>query len=75
MVCASWCSLAVAAHQLAAGRMHPCCALPARLQTHYFTSHPKLNHYAIIPKGGEPWWEQPHDRAERFPAAATTKAA
>lgn len=35
-------------------------------QTHYFTSHPRLNHYAIVPAGGEAWWAQPHDRAERF---------
>jgi hypothetical protein len=35
------------------------------LQTHYFTSHPKLNYYAIIPGGGEPWWDHPHDR-DRF---------
>ena len=36
------------------------------IKTHYFTSHPKLNYYAIVPKGGEAWWEQPHDRAQRF---------
>eukprot|EP00667_Euglena_gracilis_P013883 EG_transcript_14349 len=34
------------------------------IKTHYFTSHPKLNFYAVIPAGGEPWWEQPHNRAE-----------
>lgn len=37
-------------------------------QVHYFSSHPKLNYYAVVPKGGEAWWEQPHDRAERFGA-------
>ncbi|KAG2483117.1 hypothetical protein HYH03_018007 [Edaphochlamys debaryana] len=39
------------------------------IKTHYFTSHPKLNYYAIVPNGGEPWWTQPSDRAERFGAA------
>eukprot|EP00668_Euglena_longa_P038219 GGOE01049210.1.p1 GENE.GGOE01049210.1~~GGOE01049210.1.p1 ORF type:complete len:349 (-),score=106.64 GGOE01049210.1:176-1195(-) len=34
------------------------------IKTHYFTSHPKLNFYAIIPAGGEAWWEQPHNRSE-----------
>ncbi len=33
------------------------------------SSHPKLNYYAIVPKGGEAWWTQPHDRDQRFPAA------
>lgn len=36
------------------------------IKTHYFTSHPTLNTYAIIPKGGEAWWEQPRDRAQKF---------
>lgn len=36
------------------------------IKTHYFTSHPKLNYYAIVPVGGEAWWEHPHDRAQRF---------
>ena len=27
------------------------------IRTHYFCSHPKLNAYAIIPLGPEPWWE------------------
>lgn len=38
------------------------------IKTHYFTSHPRLNYYAIIPLGNdsEAWWEQAHDRAERF---------
>ncbi|GAB4823936.1 hypothetical protein N2152v2_010982 [Parachlorella kessleri] len=36
------------------------------IKTHYFTSHPRLNYYAIIPGGtGDSWWEQPHDR-DRF---------
>jgi putative glutathione S-transferase len=30
--------------------------------THYFTSHPLLNHYGIIPGGPAPWWEEPHSR-------------
>jgi len=25
---------------------------------HYFSSHPVLNHYAVVPKGGDWWWEQ-----------------
>jgi putative glutathione S-transferase len=37
------------------------------IKTHYFTSHPHLNTYAVIPLGGEPWWEQPHDRTSNFP--------
>jgi len=32
------------------------------IKTHYYTSHPKLNYYAIVPKGGEAWWEGDHDR-------------
>lgn len=38
------------------------------IKVHYFSSHPKLNYYAIMPVGSEsdPWWEKPHDRAERF---------
>lgn len=26
------------------------------IKTHYFTSHPRLNYYAIVPHGGEAWW-------------------
>jgi putative glutathione S-transferase len=30
---------------------------------HYFSSHPALNSYAIVPKGGAWWWEdKPVDR-------------
>lgn len=32
------------------------------IKTHYYTSHPRLNYYAIVPKGGDAWWEEPHDR-------------
>ena len=32
------------------------------IKTHYFTSHPVLNPYAIIPAGPEPWWTEEHDR-------------
>lgn len=43
----------------------------AHIKTHYFTSHPVLNTYAIVPLGGEAWWEGAHDRAARFgPEAA-----
>lgn len=32
------------------------------IKKHYFSSHPLLNPYAIVPVGGEPWWEGEHDR-------------
>ncbi|KAK9859328.1 hypothetical protein WJX84_003362 [Apatococcus fuscideae] len=32
------------------------------IKTHYFTSHPTLNHYAIVPLGCSPWWEGSHNR-------------
>lgn len=36
------------------------------IKMHYYTSHPKLNYYAVIPKGlegtDEEWWKQPHNR-------------
>ena len=38
------------------------------LQTHYFTAHPRLNYYAIVPKGPAEWWKEPHDRDQKFPA-------
>ena len=31
-----------------------------------FTARPLLNTYAIVPVGGAAWWEEPHDREERF---------
>eukprot|EP00199_Chlamydomonas_sp_CCMP681_P002712 CAMPEP_0119110432 /NCGR_PEP_ID=MMETSP1180-20130426/29640_1 /TAXON_ID=3052 ORGANISM="Chlamydomonas cf sp, Strain CCMP681" /NCGR_SAMPLE_ID=MMETSP1180 /ASSEMBLY_ACC=CAM_ASM_000741 /LENGTH=340 /DNA_ID=CAMNT_0007096777 /DNA_START=12 /DNA_END=1034 /DNA_ORIENTATION=- len=35
------------------------------IKTHYYTSHPILNAYAIIPVGGEAWWTVPcPDRAK-----------
>ena len=41
------------------------------IKMHYYTSHPKLNHYAVIPKGlegtGKEWYGEPHNRA-RLPA-------
>lgn len=35
-----------------------------QIKAHYFTSHPTLNHYSIIPRGGNfvKLLEQPHDR-------------
>jgi hypothetical protein len=39
---------------------------------HYFTSHPALNTYAIIPVGGSAWWEDAELRRARvaqFPHA------
>ena len=36
------------------------------IKMHYYTSHPKLNYYAVVPKGldgtDNKWWEQPHNR-------------
>lgn len=32
------------------------------IKTHYFTSHPRLNYYSVVPHGGAPYWEEPHDR-------------
>ncbi|KAK9841321.1 hypothetical protein WJX74_003883 [Apatococcus lobatus] len=34
----------------------------SHIKTHYFTSHPTLNHYAVVPIGCSPWWEEPHHR-------------
>lgn len=38
------------------------------IKTHYYCSHPTLNYYSIIPKGGgfEELLAQPHNRAELF---------
>mmetsp|Transcript_7933 Transcript_7933/g.16618 ORF Transcript_7933/g.16618 Transcript_7933/m.16618 type:complete len:407 (+) Transcript_7933:110-1330(+) len=40
------------------------------IKTHYFCSHPTLNHYSIIPKGNDflGLLEQPHNREELFPS-------
>lgn len=38
------------------------------IKVHYFTSHPALNQYAIVPVGGSAWWEEPSDRASKFSA-------
>jgi putative glutathione S-transferase len=38
------------------------CVSIDHIKKHYFTSHPKLNAYAIIPGGCDPWWEEPHGR-------------
>ena len=40
------------------------------IKTHYFCSHPTLNHYSIVPKGNNfiGLLEQPHDREELFPS-------
>eukprot|EP01023_Acetabularia_acetabulum_P063709 TRINITY_DN8041_c0_g1_i1.p1 TRINITY_DN8041_c0_g1~~TRINITY_DN8041_c0_g1_i1.p1 ORF type:complete len:391 (+),score=45.13 TRINITY_DN8041_c0_g1_i1:27-1199(+) len=35
------------------------------IKNHYFSSHPKLNYYAIVPNGGEHWWEEPHNRGKK----------
>lgn len=32
------------------------------IKRHYFTSHPKLNAYAIVPGGPRAWWEEAHGR-------------
>ncbi|CAL5229131.1 g12399 [Coccomyxa viridis] len=39
------------------------------IKTHYHTSHPKLNYYAIVPEGPAEWWTEPHDRDQKFPSA------
>lgn len=44
------------------------CVNRKHIKTHYFTSHPALNTYAIIPLGGDAWWQEPPSSFE--PAAA-----
>jgi len=34
-----------------------------QIKAHYFTSHPHLNTYAIIPVGNTDNWDSSHDRA------------
>lgn len=38
----------------------------SHIKMHYYTSHPKLNYYAVVPKGldgtDNQWWEEPHNR-------------
>ncbi len=36
------------------------------IKHHYFTSHPRLNYFAIVPVGPGPWYDEPSDRAEKF---------
>ena len=60
--CGYWC-LSLRSHPLPTPE--PCVVL----QTHYHTSHPKLNFYAIVPKGPAEWWTEPHDRDQKFPSA------
>lgn len=36
------------------------------IKNHYYASHPALNYFAIVPNGGHPWWEEPHNRNELF---------
>ena len=38
------------------------------IKTHYFTAHPRLNYYAIVPVGPGPWYEGPNNREEKFPS-------
>ncbi|GLI71346.1 hypothetical protein VaNZ11_016508 [Volvox africanus] len=45
------------------------------IKTHYFTSHPRLNHYAVVPRGGAAWWTEPSSRAERFRSGDAYEAA
>mmetsp|Transcript_16649 Transcript_16649/g.50442 ORF Transcript_16649/g.50442 Transcript_16649/m.50442 type:complete len:350 (+) Transcript_16649:198-1247(+) len=42
------------------------------IKTHYFTSHPTLNYYAIIPAGPNVIDDlsKPHDRASKFPPSS-----
>lgn len=37
------------------------------IKHHYYCSHPVLNAYAIVPLGGDAWWEEPHNREQLFP--------
>ncbi|GMH45297.1 hypothetical protein BSKO_13254 [Bryopsis sp. KO-2023] len=37
------------------------------IKTHYFTSHPILNHYGVVPVGSDFWYSDPHNRDEKFP--------
>lgn len=37
------------------------------IKTHYYCSHPRLNYYAIVPVGGDPWQEESHNRDDLFP--------
>jgi glutathionyl-hydroquinone reductase len=44
----------------------------SHIKTHYHTSHPALNTYAIIPVGPAAWWEEKgraKARAGQFPEA------
>ena len=39
------------------------------IKMHYYTSHPKLNYYAVVPLGlmgsnDKKWWEEPHNRGK-----------
>ncbi|GIL93250.1 hypothetical protein Vretifemale_20674 [Volvox reticuliferus] len=45
------------------------------IKTHYFTSHPRLNCHAVIPRGGAAWWTEPSSRAERFGGGEAYEAA
>lgn len=40
------------------------------IKTHYFTSHPLLNHYGIVPLGCEEWWTEPHSRDKTHPLSS-----
>lgn len=37
------------------------------IKTHYFTSHAKLNAYAVVPVGPPAWWAEPHNRQDTHP--------
>lgn len=37
------------------------------IKLHYYTSHPKLNYYGVVPIGGPEWWKEPHSRATTHP--------
>lgn len=40
------------------------------IKTHYFTSHPRLNYYGVVPLGCEEWWTEPHNRGETHPVSS-----
>ena len=37
------------------------------IKWHYFTSHPKLNAYAVVPVGPPAWWWEQHSRDKTHP--------
>jgi putative glutathione S-transferase len=36
------------------------------IKNHYYTSHPALNCYSVVPRGNTAIWDTPHDRNRAF---------